>query len=118
MGLSNYRPLHVAKMSNLRKRVCDDLQINVIYAQFLQTRVQRRREVSDVGQHFGHDVEFLARNPGLLDRSTELSLGLVDLGAIEVVVAEIDGHFGAVDACLVELRFVASLIPGSAGPVA
>ena len=43
--------------------------------------------------------------------------GIADLptGAVEVVVAQFDGRFGAVDADLVEDGLVALLVPGGAG---
>jgi hypothetical protein len=92
-----------------------DSQINIINPQFLQAGVQRGGDVGDVRQHFGHDVEFVARDAGFLDSYTELGLRFVDFGAVEVVVAEADGGFGAVDADLVEDGLVALLVPGSAG---
>jgi hypothetical protein len=90
----------------------------MVNTELLQAHVQRSRDVSDVRQDFGHDVELLAGNARLLDGGPQLSLGLVDFGAVEVVVAEADGGFGAVDACLVELGLVAGLVPGGAGAVA
>jgi hypothetical protein len=45
-----------------------DSQINIINPQFLQTGVQRSRDISNIRQHFGHDVEFLARDFGFLNR--------------------------------------------------
>jgi hypothetical protein len=90
----------------------------MINTKLLQARVQRRRDISNVGQDFGHDVELLASHAGLLDGCAQLGLGLVHFGAIEVMIAEIDGGFGAVDARLVELGLVAGLVPGCAGAVA
>jgi len=95
-----------------------NLQINILNTELLQARVQRRRDVSDIRQDFRHDVEFLARDAGLLDGRSQLRFGLVDFGAVEVVVAEADGSVGAVDAGLVELGLVAGLVPGGAGAVA
>lgn len=94
------------------------LQIDVVHAQLLQADIQRSRDVSNVGQDLGHDVELLAGNARLLDGSTQLRLSLVHFGTIEVVVAEADGRFGAVDACLVKLGLVSCLVPGGAGAVA
>jgi hypothetical protein len=90
-------------------------QINVINPQFLQAGVQRGGDVGDVRQHLGHDVEFVARDTGFLNGYAQLGLGFVDFGAVEVVVAEADGGFGAVDADLVEDGLVALLVPGGAG---
>lgn len=90
----------------------------MVDTKLLQARVQRSRDVSDVRQDLGHDVKFLAGDAGLLDGGSQLGLSLVDFGAIEMVVAEADGGFGAVDACLVELGLVAGLVPGGAGAVA
>ena len=90
----------------------------MVDAELLQACVQRGRNVSDIGQDFGDNVELLAGDTRLLDGGSQLGLSLVHFGAVKVVVAEVDGGFGAVDACLVELRFVASLVPGSAGAVA
>jgi hypothetical protein len=75
----------------------------MVNTKLLQARVQRSRDVSDVWQHLGHDVELLAGDARLLDGGSQLGLSLVDFGAVEVVVAEADGRFGAVDACLVKL---------------
>jgi hypothetical protein len=47
--------------------------------------------------------------------STLVTTCLVDFGAVEVVVAQFDGRFGAVDADLVEDGLVALLVPGGAG---
>ena len=90
----------------------------MVDTELLQARVERSRDVSDVRQDLGDDVELLAGDAGLLDGGSQLSLGLVDFGAVEVVVAEADGGFGAVDTCLVELGLVTCLIPGGAGAVA
>jgi hypothetical protein len=90
-------------------------QINVINPQLLQASVQRGGDISDIRQHFGHDVELLALDAGFLDSYPELGLRFVDFGAVEVVVAEADGCFGAVDADLVEDGLVALLVPGGAG---
>lgn len=90
----------------------------MIDTELLQARVQRGRDVSDVRQDFGHDVELLAGYAGLLDGGSQLGLSLVDFGAIEMVVAEADGGFGAVNTCLVELGLVAGLVPGGACAVA
>ena len=90
----------------------------MINTELLQACVQRGRDVSDVRQDFGHDVELLAGDARLLDGGSQLGLSLVDFGAVEVVVAEADGRFGTVDACLVELGLVAGLVPGCAGTVA
>jgi hypothetical protein len=94
------------------------VQINMIDTKLLQARVQRSRDISNIRQNFRHDVEFLAGDAGLLDSRSQLSLGLVHFGAVEVVVVETDGGFGAVDAGLVELGLVAGLVPGCAGAVA
>jgi hypothetical protein len=90
----------------------------MVNTKLLQAHVQRSRDVSDVRQDLGHDVELLAGDAGLLNGGSQLGLSLVDFGAVEVVVAEADGGFGAVDACLVELGLVAGLVPGGAGAVA
>lgn len=90
----------------------------MVDAELLQARAQRGRDVSDVRQDLGHDVELLAGDTGLLDGGSQLGLSLVDFGAVEVVVAEADGGFGAVDACLVKLGLIACLVPGGAGAVA
>ena len=90
----------------------------MVNAELLQARVQSGWDISDVGQDFGDDVELLAGNAGLLDGCAQLRLSLVHFGAVEVVVAEADGGFGAVDTCLVELGLVTCLIPGGAGAVA
>lgn len=90
----------------------------MVDTKLLQARVQRSRDVSDVRQDLGHDVKLLAGDAGLLDGGPQLGLSLVDFGAIEMVVAEADGGFGAVDAGLVELGLVAGLVPGGAGAVA
>lgn len=90
----------------------------MVNTKLLQARVQRSRDVSDIRQDLGHNVELLAGDAGLLDGGSQLGLSLVDFGAIEMVVAEADGGFGAVDTCLVELGLVAGLVPGGAGAVA
>lgn len=90
----------------------------MINTELLQACIQRSRNISDVRQDLGHDVELLAGDARLLDGGSQLSLSLVDFGAVDVVVAEADGHFGAVDTCLVELGLVAGLVPGCAGTVA
>jgi hypothetical protein len=92
-----------------------NLQINVIHPQLLQAGVQRGGDISNIRQHFGHDVEFVARDAGFFDSYAELGLCFVDFGAVEVVVAEADGGFGAVNADLVEDGLVALLVPGGAG---
>lgn len=94
-----------------------DGQVYVAHAQFLQTRLERLRHVLDVRQDLGDDVELLARDAGVRDRGPQLGLGLVDFGAVEVVVAEPDGHLGTGDAGFVELRLVAGFVPGCAGAV-
>lgn len=93
------------------------IQVYVADAELLEARFERGGDVFDVGQDFGDDVELLARDAGVLDGFPELGLGLVDFGAVEVVVAEPDGHLGAGDAGFVELRFVAGFVPGCAGAV-
>ena len=90
----------------------------MVNTELLQACVQRGRDVSDVWQDLGDDVELLAGDARLLDGGSQLSLGLVDFGAVQVVVAQADGCFRAVDACLIELGLVARLVPGSAGAVA
>ena len=90
----------------------------MVDTELLQACVQRGRDVSDVRQDLGDDVELLAGDARLLDGGSQLGLSLVDFRAVEVVVAEPDGCFGAVNACLVELRLVAGLVPGGAGAVA
>lgn len=90
----------------------------MVDTELLQACVQRGRDVSDVWQNLSHDVELLAGDARLLDGGSQLGLSLVDFGAVEVMVAEADGHFGAVNACLVELGLVAGLVPGGAGAVA
>ena len=90
----------------------------MVDTELLQACVQRGRDVSDVRQDLGDDVELLAGDARLLDGGSQLGLSLVDFGAVEVVVAEANGGFGAVDTCLVELGFVASLVPGGASAVA
>lgn len=94
------------------------LQINMVHAQLLQAGFKRGGDISNVGQDFGDNVELLASDAGLLDSGTQLTLGLVHFGAIEVVVAETDGHFGAVNALLVQLALIAGLVPGCACAVA
>jgi hypothetical protein len=100
-----------------RKGKGEYVQVNILDAQLLQTRLQRRRDVFDIRQHFRHNVQLVARDAGLLDGGTQLGFGFVDFGAVEVVVAEVDGGFGAVDTGLVELGFVAGFVPGGAGAV-
>lgn len=90
----------------------------MVDTELLQACVQRGRDVSDVRQDLGDDVELLAGDARLLDGGSQLGLSLVDFGAVEMVVAEADGDFGAVDACLVELGLVAGLVPGGTGAVA
>jgi hypothetical protein len=90
----------------------------MINTQLLQACVQRRRDISNIRQDFRHDVQFLASHAGLLDSRSQLGLGLVHFGAVEVVIFETDGGFSAVDARLVELGLVAGLVPGCAGAVA
>ena len=90
----------------------------MVDTELLQACVQRGRDVSDVRQDLGHNIELLAGDATLLDGGSQLGLSLVDFGAVEVVVAEADGGFGAVDACLVKLGLVPSLVPGGTGAVA
>lgn len=90
----------------------------MVNTELLQARVQRSRDISNVRQHLGHNVKFLAGDARLLDGGSQLGLSLVDFGAVEMVVAEADGGFGAVNACLVELGLVAGLVPGGTGAVA
>lgn len=90
----------------------------MVDTELLQARVKSGRDVSDVRQDLGDDVELLAGDARLLDGGSQLGLSLVDFGTVEVVVAEADGCFGAVDACLVELGLVSGLVPGGAGAVA
>lgn len=90
----------------------------MVYTQLLQARVQRSGDISNVRQNFCDDVELFASNAGLLDGSAQLGLGLVHFGAIKVIVAKTDGHFCAVNALLVELTLISSLVPGCTCAVA
>jgi hypothetical protein len=90
----------------------------VVDTKLLQACIQRGGNVGNVGQDFGYDVKLLAGDAGLLDSGSQLSLRFVHFGAVEVVVAQADGGFGAVDACLVKLGFVAGFVPGGTGTVA
>ena len=94
-----------------------DIQIYMIDLQLLQTQFESAGDVGDVGQHLGRDEELVTADVGLFDGHAEFGLGLVDFGAVEVVVAQVDGRDGAVDAVLVELGLVAGLVPGGAGSV-
>lgn len=64
----------------------NQVQINVIRLQFLQGSFQRALDVGDVGQDFGHDVEFVACDARFFDGGAEFCFGFVDFGAVEVVV--------------------------------
>lgn len=89
-------------------------QIHMINPQLLQTRLQRPRNISNLRQHLSNHIKLLPRHPTLLDSGTQLRFGFVDFRAVKVVIPESYGGFGAVDAGLVELGFVAGFVPGGA----
>jgi len=62
-------------------------QIDIVNTQLLQAGVQCCRDIGNVRQYFGHDVEFLARLAGLFNSYAELSFSFVDFGTVKVVVA-------------------------------
>lgn len=89
----------------------------MVHLQLLQTQLQGGGNVGNIRQHLGRDEELVTAHAGLFDGHAEFGLGFVDFGAVEVVVAHVDGGDGAVDAVLVELGFVAGLVPHGAGAI-
>ena len=94
-----------------KERLVDQIQIHVLQPQLLQAGPDRPRDVRDVGAHLGRHEELLARDPGLRDGGAELGLGVVDLGAVEVVVVERDGRLDAGDEGRVRLGVVGLFEP-------
>jgi hypothetical protein len=65
----------------------------------------------------GHEESF-SRNPAFFDRGAEFGFSVVDLGTIEVVVAEIYGGFDGGDKGGVEGSVGGLLVPGRSGAIA
>jgi hypothetical protein len=76
------------------------------------------RDVFDVVDHFGGDEEVFAFDVRFFNRDAELGLGVVELGAVEVCVAEFDGLPDCVDRAAVDGIEVAAFEEGGAGAVA
>ena len=85
------------------ERSVDQVEIDIIRLQLLQTGPQRVGDVSDVAEDFGDDEQLVSDNAGFLDGGSQLGFGLIHFGPVEVVVAQLDGSLGRVDAVLVEL---------------
>lgn len=79
------------------------LQIHVIKLQLLQARPQGIGDVGDVGDDFRGHEQLFSRGSRFFDCSTEFGLSLVDFSAILMVVSQLDGGLGGINALLVEL---------------
>lgn len=104
------------KLGEARKKRYD-VQINIVQLKLLQARANGSGDIGNVGNDFGDHIELLASHAGLFDGNAEFGLGLVDLSAVEVGVAEADSSLGAVDARLVQLRLVTGFVPSGAGAI-
>ena len=59
----------------------------MVDTELLQACVQRGRDVSDVRQDLGDDVELLAGDARLLDGGSQLGLSLVDFFILFILVS-------------------------------
>ena len=90
----------------------------MVRLELLQTRLQRIRNIGNVTDDFGDNVQLVSSRSRVFDRGTQFGLRFVDFGAIQMIISQFDGRFSAIDAGLVDLTLVTSLIPGRAGAVA
>ena len=73
------------------KRLVDKVQVNIVKAELFQARVDGPGDIVDVGDDFGRHEQLLPRYAAFPDRLAELLFVFVELGAVEVKVARVDG---------------------------
>lgn len=74
------------------ERAVDEVQVDVVRAQFLEAVFEGLLGVADVGQDLGCDVELVAGDAGGLDGAGDLGLGAVGLGGVDVGDAGLEGR--------------------------
>lgn len=100
------------------ERRMDQIEVDIVQPQLLQTRVDGAGDILNVGNHFGGDEELVARHAALLDGIAQLLFGIVDLGAVQVRVSRLDRQLGGIDQFLVLWRIRVRLVPCRARAIA
>ena len=103
--------LLVLLLTFAEERRVNQVQVDVVHLQLLQACLERTRDVGNAADNLRCDKKLISGDSRLLDCRSEFSLSLVHLSAVQVVVAKLDCRFSAVDAVLVYLRLIATLVP-------
>lgn len=89
------------------------LQVNVVQLKPFQACVNGLGNISYVCHDFRRHKQLLPGHFTILDSKTYLLLGVVDLGAIKVVVSKLDGSLDRVDEGAINTLVLTSFVPGS-----
>ena len=89
------------------------LQINIIKLQLFQAAIERIRYVFDVCDDFGRHKQLLPRYFTLFQGNADLLLGVIDLGCIKMVVAQVQRSLDCVYEGTIDAAIVGALVPGS-----
>lgn len=88
-------------------------QVYVFQLKLLQTSLNRLRDVIDFRNDFRSHEKLFSRDTALFDRRPKLRLCIVELGTIEMIVAELDGGLDCLNRCTINAAG-AFLVPRSA----
>ena len=75
----------------------DEVQVHIVQLQFLEASVDGFGNVADVGEDLGRHEELGSVNLAFFDGDSHFGLVVVRFGAVEVVIAELDGCLDALD---------------------
>lgn len=64
------------------ERLVNEIEVDVVEAEFLQAGIDGARNILDIGGDLGCDEELLSRGFGLRDGLSQLLLGAVDFGTV------------------------------------
>lgn len=73
------------------------LQVHIFQLQLLQTGINCFRNIVDFGYNFRNNIKLLSRDTTLLDRRPKLGFCVVDLGTVEMIVAELDSGLNSLN---------------------
>jgi hypothetical protein len=95
----------------------NQIKIHIIQSQLLQAYINCASDVLDICDNLCGNEELLTGDPAVFDGFSELDFGVIDFGAIEVVISKFDSRFYGFDEGVVE-AVVRFFVPGCACSIA